>query len=201
MTENIVKRRVDAIQEFLLRTPSPMAKLYTQDMEVQVNVSQGEGIRETGTYRDRKYTYWTNPDTGERWRNIRIPRKANSDPEYDLDTPQSFSLSKRAEGIGMTGWDWKNRQSKWVGFDFDSLINHKDGITDEEMTRIKNLCYEIDYICVLKSTSGKGLHLYLFFDEPFDTENHNEQNGRNNNADQHEPTAYGALITPLGFLQ
>jgi hypothetical protein len=81
------------------------------------------------------------------------------------------------EGIGLTGWDWKNRVSRWVGFDFDSISGHAEGhrnkLGDEELAEIERKAMEIPWVTVRKSTGGQGIHLYVFLpDVP--TANHTE---------------------------
>ena len=109
----LTARRVSHSAPELLDTWSP-------DMETQVNVSAGNhGEPVAG----RRHT-WT--DGLHEWWNIRIPKNANSDPEfndYNLDWP----LDLHANAIGCTGWDWRNRCSRWVGFDFDSITGGRYG--------------------------------------------------------------------------
>ena len=73
--------------------------------------------------------------------------------------------------------DWYNQVSKWVAFDFDALIGHSDKhtakLTDEELQNVKEAAMEIPWVTIRKSTSGKGLHLYVFLDSVA-TCNHHE---------------------------
>ena len=78
-----------------------------------MNVAAGDGEPVAG-----KRTTWT--DGSDKWFNIRIPKNAATDPTWE-DYGLRFPLDLHAEGIGMTGWDWQARRSRWVGFDFDSL--------------------------------------------------------------------------------
>ena len=83
-----------------------------------------------------KRSTWSNgTDT---WHSIRIPKDANSEPSWE-DYNLRFSFTEHAEGIGMTGWDWQARRSRWVAFDFDSLTGHAKGvgISDEELEKVK----------------------------------------------------------------
>lgn len=163
--------KTESIKLFLLdNTVSDLAALYNHDMEVQVNVAQDNGTRVDGDYKGRQWHGWT--DGLQIWKSFRIPYKANSEPEFE-DRPLMFDLAAHAEGIGMTGWDWKNRCSRWVGFDFDSIVGHKTGLKDEELEEIKKLVSEVDWVSIRHSTSGRGLHLYVFLDS-FPTRNHTE---------------------------
>jgi len=65
-----------------------------------------------------------------------------------------------------------------VGFDFDEITSHAPGtgITDEQLEEVKNKACKLDYVEVIRSTGGKGLHLYVWFapDSRPRTRNHNE---------------------------
>jgi hypothetical protein len=155
----------EAIKAFLLARKSANADLidrivrYWPDLECQVNVVPGETDK-PGVYGDGV----------RQWFNIRIPKKANSEPEFnDFQIP--FPLEEYAEAIGFTGWDWRNRRSRWVGYDFDG-ITHAEGLSDEALTAVKTAVEALPYVEIRKSKSGKGLHLYVYLDVP--TENHNE---------------------------
>ena len=77
----------------------------------------------------------------------------------------------------MTGWDWKNRKSLWVAFDFDAISGHSEKHTSKldvsQLREVQEAATQIPWVTVRKSTSGKGLHLYVFL-EPVDSANHNE---------------------------
>lgn len=167
--------RTESIKTFLKNsTLDDLASLYNHDMECQVNVARDNGERVEGDYNGVKWHGWTDGMTT--WKNIRIPRKANSNPEFN-DSKMTFDLAKHAEAIGMTGWDWKNRVSKWVAFDFDAMVGHSDShnkkLSAEELSEITESCRSIPWVTVRKSTSGNGLHLYVFLDD-VPTKNHNE---------------------------
>jgi hypothetical protein len=167
--------RSQAIKAFLTeRTIPDLASLYGIEMECQVNVAQDAGDRIEGDYHGRQWHGWT--DGIQVWKSFRIPYNASSNPEYD-DRIQSYDLAAHAEGIGMTGWDWKNRLSRWVAFDFDAITGHSDKnpnkLTKEQLQEIQDVAFSIPWITVRRSTSGKGLHLYVFL-TPVQTANHNE---------------------------
>ena len=167
--------RTEAIKRFLNHsTESDLAELYTADMEVQVNVAQDGGERIDGDFKGKKWHGWS--DSLTTWKSFRIPYRANIDPEYE-DKEIKFDLAAHAEGVGMTGWDWENRCSKWVAFDFDAIMGHSDKhthkLTNEQLEEVKQTAISIDWVTIRKSASGKGLHLYVFLDE-VPTQNHNE---------------------------
>jgi Family of unknown function (DUF5906) len=167
--------KTEAIRNFLvLKTHADLARLYSFDMEVQVNVAQDGGERVTGDFKGKQWHAWSDGLT--RWKPFRIPYKANTNPEYE-DKEMSFDLAAHVDGIGMTGWDWRNRLSRWFAYDFDAIIGHsekhKKKLTHEQLQAVEKAAWEIPWVTIRKSTSGSGLHLYVFID-PIETANHNE---------------------------
>lgn len=156
--------KTEAIKRMLLAMSPPhsqdLAALYNHDMEMQLTVAQDDGERIDKDYNGRKWHGYTNGT--EIWKSIRVPYDANSEPHYE-DGPLTFDITTHTDGIGLTGFDWKSKVSRWVGFDFDSITNHKgSGITDAEMEEVVRKASEIPWITIRKSTSGNGLHLYVF---------------------------------------
>lgn len=167
--------RTEAIQRFLAKNAhQDLADLYHYNMECQCNVAKGNGDRVDSTYKGKTSVSWT--DGLETWKPFRIPFNAGGEATYE-DKPMSFNLEKHVEGIGMTGWDWFNKLSRWVAFDFDSLVGHSDrhlrNCTDEELSKITRLVSNVPWVTVRRSAGGNGLHLYVFL-EPTRTENHHE---------------------------
>jgi len=167
--------RSEAIGNFLLAKTRPdLSNLYHLGMECQVNVAQGKGERIEGNYKGRQWHGWS--DGVQTWKSFRIPYKANTDPEY-TDVPMKFDLAQHAEGIGMTGWDWQQKLSKWVAYDFDAIIGHtgsKALNTRSEIQEIADTASKIPWVTVRTSTSGAGLHLYVDLGVDVETANHNE---------------------------
>ena len=163
--------RSESIKKYLeFSTHKDLANLYHLGMECQVNVAQDGGERTDEEFEGRMWHGWT--DGIQSWKSFRIPYNASSEPSFK-DTEMTYDLAAHAEGIGMTGWDWQNRVSKWVGYDFDDLITHAEGLTNEELQDVEKTACALDWITVRKSTSGSGLHLYVFLDD-VPTSNHNE---------------------------
>jgi hypothetical protein len=158
-------------------THTDLASLYNINMECQVNVAQDHGERVEGEFKGRQWHGFS--DGLQTWKSFRIPYKAMSEPEY-TDVEMKFELDVHVEGIGLTGWDWENRCSRWVAFDFDAITGHSDKhtskLTQEQLVEVKELASQIPWVTVRKSTSGKGLHLYVFIDNAFVTPimNHTE---------------------------
>lgn len=168
-------KQVDAVQRFLIKsTQLDLAELYNRNMEVQVNVARDSGDRIEGEYQGHRWNGWT--DGIETWKSFRIPYNANTDPRFE-DKDLTFNLENHVEGIGMTGWDFHDKCSRWVAFDFDAIIGHSDKhskkLSDIELKEIETIVSSIPWITLRRSTSGKGLHLYVFLDA-VPTSNHNE---------------------------
>lgn len=167
--------KTQALKAFLNAfAPSDLAALYNHDMEVQVTVAADGGNRIQGDFKGKAWNGYT--DQVSTWKPIRIPYNAMSEPSYD-DGPITFDLAKHAEGIGMTGWDWKNRISRWVAFDFDAISGHSERhrkkLDDAELLRVRDLLSTIPWVTLRRSTGGKGLHVYVML-EPITTSNHTE---------------------------
>jgi hypothetical protein len=169
-------KRSEAIKMLLTKKTHPdLAALYSKDMEVQFNVAQDGGERIDEDYKGKHFHSYTDGE-GNKWSHFRIPRNAKTDPE-DNDADVYTDLYKHAEGVGMTGWDWKNRVSRWVAYDFDAMTGHSDKhakkMTDIELQQLKEVVSSIPWVTIRLSTSGKGIHLYVFV-EPVETKNHTE---------------------------
>ena len=166
--------KTETIARFLnLKARVELAKLYNHDMEVQVNVAQDRGNRISGDYKGRSWLGWTDGVTT--WKPFRIPLNAKTDPTYE-DSDITYDLAEHAEGIGMTGWDWKNKVSKWIAFDFDAIVGERhreSGLSSQELESVKKTAHGIPWITLRRSTSGAGLHLYVFLDN-YPTCNHTE---------------------------
>jgi hypothetical protein len=170
--------KTEVIKTFLTAMTHPdLAALYNYSMEVQVNVLKANGtpVKMVGVdFKGKEYNAYT--DGTLTWKPIRIPYKAKSEPEY-TDGVMTWPIENYAEGIGMTGWDWKQRRSLWVAFDFDAIVGHSDRhgkkLDDTQLLEIQSIVRDIPFVTLRQSTSGKGLHLYVFL-EPVPTANHTE---------------------------
>lgn len=155
----------EAIQNFLNarlkdHNDPELLKRWSPCMETQINVSSAGGVPaldDEGKPRRNTYT-----DGAFTWHNIRIPKKANSEPEWN-DYPMSWPLDPYVEGIGMTGWDFINKISRSCGYDFDSITGHAAGvgIADEQLAKVKQAAMALPWVEVRRSTGGNGIHLYV----------------------------------------
>lgn len=143
---------------------------YGCDLETQVNVAADAGEPVAG----KRSTYTDGINT---WFSFRIPKDADTAPWF-RDFPMKFPLDPHVDGIGSTGWDWKAKRSRYVGYDYDSIVGHAAGIgvTDKELEKVVEAAKALPYVTVRKSTGGGGLHLYVLFenDPAFDTNTHTE---------------------------
>lgn len=167
---NITKTQ--AIKNFLeVMTLPDLAELYNYNMECQVNVAQDKGERIAGEFKGKRWQGWTDDITT--WKSFRIPWNAATNPTY-TDKSIKFDLAKHAEGVGMTGWDWENKVSRWVAFDFDSIVGHKVGLTHDQLEEVEQQASNVAWVTVRRSTSGNGIHFYVYLDPAVPTKNHNE---------------------------
>ena len=152
--------KTEAIKAFLnASTWSDLAALYNYNIEVQVNVAQdgGEKISTSGLKGRRSYSY---TDGLTSWKSFRIPWKANSKPEYD-DSIIKFDLAEHADAIGLTGWDWFNKESLWVAYDFDAISGHSTNtLADPEIEAVKVAACKIPWITVRKSNHYTAFFAY-----------------------------------------
>jgi hypothetical protein len=167
--------KTEAIKNFLMRvTHRDLAERYHFAMETQVIVAQDRGERVEGEFRGKAWTGYT--DGVQTWKPIRIPWNAATEPEY-TDSPMTWSLEEHAAGIGMTGWNWQDRESLWLSYDFDSIIGHADShagkLTDQELKEVREAACAIPWVTTRRSTGGSGLHLTVFLDG-VRTDNHCE---------------------------
>jgi hypothetical protein len=151
--------KTEAIYNFLhASTHADLANRYHFGMEVQVNVAPDGGTQVEGTYLGRQWNGFQGPE-GQVWKAIRIPWKANTEPEF-VDSVMSYDLAAHADGIGMTGWNWKDRRSEWWGFDFDAIKGHAESHTrklnDAELREVQQMVAEIPWVTVRRSPPGRA---------------------------------------------
>ena len=163
----------EALHNFLQARKTPanadLVDRWSTAMETQVNVIAGDGEPVAG-----KKSTWSNGSNT--WHSIRIPKNAATDPTWE-DYKIGYPFDLYAEGIGMTGWDWKARCSRHFGYDFDALTGHAQGIgiEEKELEKVKQAACALPYVEVRRSTGGGGIHLYVYIDDAgVPTENHTE---------------------------
>lgn len=154
------------LQRFLARRKTAnnadLVAQWSAAMETQVNVVAGE---------ERDGKAWTDRNGIHRWSPIRIPKDADTEPHFD-DYRLSWSLDEYVTHIGWSGWDWANRVSKRLGYDFDDLV-HEKGLTPEQLAEVRAALEALPYVELRRSTSGRGLHAYVSVAD-IPTATHNE---------------------------
>jgi hypothetical protein len=113
-------------------------------------------------------------DEGEIFGPQRWPYDPGGEANYS-NPPITYRIATRMKCIGWTGWNWKEKQSHALGFDFDSISGHAEGvgISDAELAALDTI--DVPWLEVIRSTRGKGRHLYIWFEEPYPvTLNHHE---------------------------
>ena len=146
--------------------------------ETQINIDPTglePGFESIDALRKNKPDFWTMP-CGDRVNNIRIPRNAFTPKPSFRDWPVRGPIFDYWQYIGTSGWDWKNQKSKWVGFDFDSIIGHEDnkGLTAEQLEEIHNRALSLPYVTLRTSTSGNGYHVIVKLNPRPTTRTHTE---------------------------
>src|SRR5690606_20600531 len=117
---------------------------WTPGFETQVNLCT-EGLEPAYFDLSSRPSRWLTPD-GSVIGHIRIPSNANTQNPSFLDRKSNGDEHRYWGFIGTSGWNWQDRKSHWVGFDFDSITNHKQGLTSEQLTEILNRAKQLPYV-------------------------------------------------------
>lgn len=99
-------------------------------------------------------------------RPIRIPHGSNTENPTFRDRPLRGPVHHHWHSFGTTGWNWEQRRSEWVGFDFDSIEGHLKGLEPDQLTEIRNRALALPYVVARTSTGGRGLHLLVNVNRP-----------------------------------
>ena len=162
----------EAIQNFLSNREADSPHLipkWSVDLETQVMTTTDGQLLD-----DRPGVYTDNGK--EEWKNIRWPYQAGTDPQY-TDPTLKFSPEKRVERVGTTWWNWVEKKSIGIGIDIDYQEGHAATTTtnsDDEIENIVNKLKGLEYVTIVRSTGGKGLHVYVFFENCPESRNHHE---------------------------
>lgn len=163
----------EGIQKFLAhREPeSPyLIPKWNIDLESQYLVHKGsvavDGVIDT----------WT--DGSETWAHHRWPRKAGTDPNYN-DRKLTFSPGAHLKRMGSTWWNFRTKRSVGVALDIDLEGEHAAStttVTKIQLVELIEKLKSLDYLTLVRSSGGNGVHIYCFFDENHQPEsaNHNE---------------------------
>lgn len=130
-----------------------------RNMETQILCdTNGEPIPDSNRYQD---------EGGQVWGPMRWPYKAATEEASYSDPPITFLINEHMVAIGSTGWDWKNKQSRWLGYDFDSIAGHAEGVGVSQAVLDQVVERAPDWVEIIRSTRGDGRHLYIIFQEPY----------------------------------
>lgn len=163
----------EVIENFLSNrvADSPhLIPLWTKSLETQVMTTRD------GAVDDDDPSQFADPDSGEIWKDFRWPWRAGTNPIYS-DRPCTFSPAKRVTKVGTTWWDFENKRSVGIGIDIDyqgekaptTNTNDQDSLNNI-LDRLKTL----DYVTIVRSTGGKGFHVYVFFGNCPESRNHHD---------------------------
>jgi hypothetical protein len=125
------------IKNFLLNfSPQDLRNLYREGFLTVVRISEDYRV--------------TEDDSGSRWIESKAQEERSLEAEFDR--------------IGMNGWNYREKLSYWVVFDFDSKEDHggKCADIDETIEKLKSL----PYTTIRRSRRGNGIHAYVFFADP-----------------------------------
>ena len=143
---------------------------WNMDLESQYLVHPGS-VEVEGTA-----NAWT--DGQEEWSHHRWPRNAGSKPTY-TDRKLKFRPGAHLSRMGSTWWNYKTKRSVAVALDIDLEGEHAEStttVTSAKLGIITEKLKTLDYLTLVRSSGGSGVHIYCFFDEMYQPEavNHNE---------------------------
>ena len=151
---------------------------YTTDYETQIMLDKSGLISMDAYLGESGHTGWMMPcaDHWYRVNDIRIPYGSNTDdPSWSKGHSQVMGpVASRFWRFGTSGWNWANKKSHWVGYDFDSLANHSAGLTSDQLNEVLRRALDLPYVMARTSKSGQGIHLLVRLDPQPTTRNHTE---------------------------
>lgn len=104
----------------------------------------------------------------------RIPWDAQTEPHWNPNARMYPDEPNYWTHFGTSGWNWADKRSHWVGYDFDSIANHADGLDQDQLNEILSRAMELEYVTARTSKSGKGIHLMVYLDPMTTTRTHDE---------------------------
>ena len=127
------------LSEFLRPLPPHLRRLWRPDIGTQVLFAKGEPMR--------------------------IPKAGKTPHPYFHDHSYHPPLNaKTVKGVGTNGWNWCDQVSEYATYDLDSVANHGDGLTDDQLAEIVGKLMEVPEAEIIRSKSGKGIHVRVYFD-------------------------------------
>ncbi len=127
------------LSEFVRDFPKHLRRLWRPDIGTQVLFAKGEPVR--------------------------IPWGGETPGPYFNDHSYHPRLTaENVVAVGVNGWAWPDGRSEYVTFDLDSVANHGDGLPDEQLAEIVGRLMDVPEAEIVRSKSGRGIHVRLFFD-------------------------------------
>ena len=163
------------IQAFLKarEAESPyLIPMWSPEMETQIMVHPGSNA----VNEDSEGGPWT--DGEQIWKNHRWPYKAGSAPYYNDETLR-FDPGVHLTRVGSTWWNFVQKKSVAVVFDIDVDDEHAASTTTVGMSQLDSIVERLSalpYLTLVRSTGGRGVHVYCKFDPKDlpDAANHGE---------------------------
>lgn len=160
---------------------------YYSDLETQIMVFPG--------HTEVQRRVWEGD--GQTWQDHRWPHNAMKDTASYSDKPLTYDPGSHLRFIGTTWWDFRKKVSVAVALDIDFEEGHAKGTTtvnQQQMDDIIARLGQLDYVTLVRSKSGQGIHVYTFFDEdsPPESSNHNEHKA-------HAGAVLGKLSSDLDY--
>jgi hypothetical protein len=172
-----IREGVDTFLKNRLEHSPFLIPLWSPELETQFMVYPGSNeADEADSDGDEESAIWT--DGEQKWFSHRWPKNAWGDAHYK-DKPLTFSPGVHIQAVGTTWWNYVQQRSVALAFDIDAVEGHSATTTtntQEQLDQFLEAARSLPYITIIRSKSGNGYHVYVFFD-PADqpvTRNHNE---------------------------
>ncbi len=134
----------EAVRNLLAQTTSPHLDHYHAGLELHIDPVDEDTAQLSRTFK------------------CRIPKNGSTEP-VDNDWKMPYP-SESIQRVGTSGWNWREKRSEFVIFDFDSQDGHKVGLTEGELQDLQEAATKLSYVQVHRSKSGRGLHFYVHFE-------------------------------------
>lgn len=151
----------------------PWLSDWSPDHETQIQIDTNGLEPCFATPEAKSPTHWEDDDHYE-YRNIRIPYGAMTPNPSFYDRELLGPVHTRWQYLGTSGWNWRLKKSMWVGFDFDSIVNHIEGLSAAQLQEALNRAKELNYVVARTSKSGEGFHLLVPLNPHPTTRTHTE---------------------------
>ena len=130
---------LDQLSDFLRPLPPHLRRLWRPDLGAQILFVHGKPCR--------------------------IPSGGKTASPYFNDHDYHPRLTPQTvKAVGVNGWGWADQRSEFTTFDVDSIANHGDGLTDEQLAEIVGRLMDVPEAEIIRSKSGRGIHVRIFFD-------------------------------------